>query len=434
MRILYALSFCAVLAFPLAAQDDTKANDKSKGETAKKEPKVTKKAAPEIVEEEEEEQFTALTIGSKAPALDVEHWIQDGNGKYPHVTDFEKGKVYVVEFWATWCGPCIASMPHIAELQEQHSDTVQVVSITREDVETVNQFLKREVSSRGRKEAKEDVEEEEEEKPMTYRDLTSVYCLTADPDDSSSADYMEAAGQNGIPCAFLVGKTGEIEWIGHPMVMDEPLEAVLDDTWDRAAFKKEFELEQKVDLLRGQIVRFMRSGKPKQALKLLNESLSDEALKEHHDGLQTMKMQVLVTTDGFEEEAVEYMLARLNDKKHTPESANNLTWMIYQLADVGRFEDDEVTKKALQLAESKVEGSGQLKPYILDTVAHLMSLQGRIDEAIKAQKEAIELIDESQKDDLREFLNELKSQKGESDDDEEAKKDADEESDKDGDE
>ena len=60
-----------------------------------------------------------LTIGSDAPAIDVEHWVQDGKGKFKPVTEFAKGKVYVVEFWATWCGPCIMSMPHLVELQNK---------------------------------------------------------------------------------------------------------------------------------------------------------------------------------------------------------------------------------------------------------------------------------------------------------------------------
>jgi len=55
--------------------------------------------------EAEETEGPMLTIGSKAPSIDVEHWVSDGNGKFKPVTEFEADKVYVVEFWATWCGP-----------------------------------------------------------------------------------------------------------------------------------------------------------------------------------------------------------------------------------------------------------------------------------------------------------------------------------------
>jgi thiol-disulfide isomerase/thioredoxin len=137
-----------------------------------------------------------LTIGSPAPAIDIEHWVQDGEGKYKPVTEFKKDKVYVVEFWATWCGPCIMSMPHIAQLQADYADKdVQVISISDEDLDTVKEFLERD-NGEGE----------------TFADVTKGYCLTTDPDKSVYADYMEAAGQNGIPTAFIVGKTSAIRW------------------------------------------------------------------------------------------------------------------------------------------------------------------------------------------------------------------------------
>ncbi len=42
--------------------------------------------------------------------------------KGDEVKKFEEGKVYIVEFWANWCGPCIVMMPHISELQQQFKD------------------------------------------------------------------------------------------------------------------------------------------------------------------------------------------------------------------------------------------------------------------------------------------------------------------------
>lgn len=50
-----------------------------------------------------EEDAALLTIGSKAPPLNVEHWISNGNGQFKPVTTFTPGRVYVVEFWATSC-------------------------------------------------------------------------------------------------------------------------------------------------------------------------------------------------------------------------------------------------------------------------------------------------------------------------------------------
>lgn len=59
----------------------------------------------------------ALTIGSPAPPIGIAHWVAGRKVPAPINYAFEPGKVVVVEFWATWCAPCIASMPHLASLQ-----------------------------------------------------------------------------------------------------------------------------------------------------------------------------------------------------------------------------------------------------------------------------------------------------------------------------
>ena len=75
-----------------------------------------------------------LGIGSEAPALDVEHWVQDGNGFFKPVTTFDAGKVYVVEFWATWCGPCIQQIPYLKKIQKEfRGKNIKFVSISTDE-------------------------------------------------------------------------------------------------------------------------------------------------------------------------------------------------------------------------------------------------------------------------------------------------------------
>ena len=45
-------------------------------------------------------------------------------------------------------------------------------------------------------------------------------------------NWMEPAGQTGIPAAFIIDREGRVAWIGHPMEMDEPLAEVMAGTWD----------------------------------------------------------------------------------------------------------------------------------------------------------------------------------------------------------
>lgn len=241
-----------------------------------------------------------LTIGSQAPSLDIEHWVQDGNGKFKPVTEFAKGKVYVVEFWATWCGPCIASMPHLVETQNKYADKgVQIVSISDEDLETVDKFLERKFKPTPAKKSGDEKEAEESgDQPKTYRELTSAYCLTTDPDRSASKDYMEAAGQNGIPCAFIVGKDQKIEWIGHPMSMDKALADIVDDKWDRAAFAEQFAESQKMNLLMAKVMRSAQSGDTEEAMELIESALADADSPQAKAQLQGMKVQVKMSKVG----------------------------------------------------------------------------------------------------------------------------------------
>ena len=139
----------------------------------------------------------SLKIGDPAPALKATKWLQG-----TEVKSFEKGKIYIVEFWATWCGPCIVMMPHMSEMQQEYKDKgVSFIGYTAKDNRGNNQeSVSKFVEGRGPK--------------LKY---TFAY---ADDRDTYEA-WMTAAGQGGIPCCFVVDKETRIAYIGHPMYLDD---------------------------------------------------------------------------------------------------------------------------------------------------------------------------------------------------------------------
>ena len=125
----------------------------------------------------------------------------------------EKGKIYVVEFWATWCGPCRASMPHLTEIQKKYDGKgVTVVGVSKEPLDIVKPFVEQAGEQMG-------------------------YTVAIDPENRVTDGYMKAFERSGIPAAFIVDGTGHVVWVGHPMDgMDEYLEQIVTGTYDMAAY------------------------------------------------------------------------------------------------------------------------------------------------------------------------------------------------------
>lgn len=350
-----------------------------------------------------------LTIGSEAPALDVEHWVQNGEGKFKKVSKFEKDKVYVVEFWATWCGPCIMSMPHIVETQKKYADKgVQIVSISDEDLQTVEEFLERELPPQISEESKD---------LSNFKDLTKSYCLTTDPDGSSSKDYMQAARQNGIPCAFIVGKDAKIEWIGHPMEMDEPLDMVVAGKWDREKFATEFKERQEQEALmqdaQTQVVGLFRKKKFPEALAKLDEFIEKAKQPEMKLNLLMFKLNVHQAANSDPSEVNATFESAFKLAADDPMMANQIAWTVWEMKEAGRIESKDILKGAIDLArKASSKQEGNMKAMVLDTVAHLEYALGNGQEALKVQEEAVSLADAQGKEQLTEFLEELREEFG----------------------
>lgn len=331
-----------------------------------------------------------MTIGSTAPPIDIEHWVSTGNGQFEQFNEFESGKVYVVEFWATWCGPCVASMPHLADLQKKYAEQgVTVVSVSDEPLETVEKFLEREVM--GAQAHAPGEEASADEAPQTYADLTSVYCLTTDPDGSVKNDYFRAAGQRGIPCAFIVGKDGVVEWIGHPMAMDEPLEQIVTDSWDREAFAEAFRAKQQLEKLFQSAAAAAQQGD----YDAFDTAVAEiEALKLPEDmaGRVPMMLRQLdqVATMTMLSNDPERAIARMNEQAAGMNlmQATNLGAQIMQQNARGKEIKPEVVDAVIAIIEEKSDAD---KPVgaVFYTLAGLYHAKGDLDKAIELQEQAV---------------------------------------------
>jgi thiol-disulfide isomerase/thioredoxin len=146
-------------------------------------------------------QANAAQLGMPAPALNVAEWVK---GKAVNLNEGKGKNIYVVEFWATWCPPCRASIPHLTELQKKFKDqSVTFIGVSDETVSVVKPFVNK-------------------------MGVKMEYTVAVDKDQKTSAAYMGAFGIGGIPHAFVVDKTGAIVWHGHPMDgLDKAIEAVL---------------------------------------------------------------------------------------------------------------------------------------------------------------------------------------------------------------
>lgn len=121
-----------------------------------------------------------VSVGQGAPEISATDWLNAPRLSLAKL----RGKIAVVEFWATWCPPCRKTIPHLVELHKTYRDKgVVIIGLTDEPKSKVEPFAG--------------------QMGMTY----AVGCGS-----QSKGVY----GVRGIPHAFVVDVAGKVVWRGHP--------------------------------------------------------------------------------------------------------------------------------------------------------------------------------------------------------------------------
>lgn len=216
---------------------------------------------------------------------------------------------------------------------------------------------------------------------------TMGYTVAFDDAGKTYADYMTAAGQRGIPTAFLVDKTGKIAYIGHPANMDIPMARVANGTWDPVKGPEDM---QAMTAMRNKIASGARSVNAENAAELLG--LVRDFTKrwpEVAGSLNSAKYSILVAAGEHAEAGV---LGRelVQEAIHNKDSGtlNQIAWGIVDPEVKAKHRDISL---ALWAAEVAANLSEHKDAAILDTLARAHFWIGGIERAIQIQEQAVEL-------------------------------------------
>lgn len=119
--------------------------------------------------------------------------LQDRAGRKVSLSDF-KGQVVLIDFWATWCGPCRQSMPHLQDLHRKYADNGLVIM-------GIN------------------MEGPERDVLHYIEDGGYTFTILFDRSKAVSRSY----GVRGIPHSVLIDRRGAVQYVGHPMRINDDL-------------------------------------------------------------------------------------------------------------------------------------------------------------------------------------------------------------------
>lgn len=362
-RIWIGLLMFAIGCSPAAKSSSNGSADLEHSES--NEAKVTSKATRQLAPPD-------LTVGSPAPPLKLGRFL-----KGEPVTSLELGKVYVLEFWATWCGPCIEAMPHISELQAKYPKVTFIgVNVWEEDDSAAEQFIKANGQNLKYRIARDDVPEG-----------------GGRNDGAMAKTWLAPAEVNSIPTAIVIDAKGRIANITHPMALEECLPQIIKGTWDLDAAAQQRLLSESSQRARRKFNERMQALAKSEPTDETPEELDRiaEEFPDQADILGLIKFKVLVMLDGKTEQTLAAGRTVLKGELGgNPQALNEMALAIVA-PERPKQAAEELNSFALEVAK-KMDNLVQKKnPIAANTLARALFVNGDARGAANAQRRAIQI-------------------------------------------
>ncbi|MNG79235.1 Thiol-disulfide oxidoreductase ResA [compost metagenome] len=315
-----------------------------------------------------------LNVGDPAPAISYSKWLKGKQFK-----TFDPNQIYVMEFWATWCSPCKAAMPHLTVLQKQYEGKISFVGVNVWEKIPKGQSYDTVVPA--------------VEKFVRGNDANMGYSVIVDDKDQGMGNkWLRAAGQNGIPASFVV-KENHIIWVGHPGQLDSIIPQVLNGSYDMKVFKeksdkaaqKAREESEAMMAMFNPIQEALTAKDHKKAFELMDKLVAEKP--DFKISMSLLKFKTLLT-DVDEKQAIAFAIEFQKEYKTAPSLF---------LGEV--YKTDNLSKDTYAWVADNFGSTKEVSnPLILDALATCYAKAGQYAKAVDNQTKALAIAEKALKD------------------------------------
>ncbi|MGQ0628070.1 MAG: TlpA disulfide reductase family protein [Phycisphaerales bacterium] len=314
--------------------------------------------------------LTFLKVGDAAPGLAFERALSGTWAELAH--EPERGKVYVLEFWATWCSVCRRSLKGLDELVARHAGK-GMIALAVNGVDGRGETLER------------------AERFIAGLTTKPTFPMVFDKGPATRGAYLRPARITGLPAAFVIDKEGRIAWIGNPVREREDFERVVDecvnDRFDRSAAVERFkgvlarraEEDERASGLQVKLREATRAGDHAGAMAAMDALMALD--RERFGRLAISRFEVMLRGRGDADGAVAYARTVIEgDGAEEAEVLEQLAWALLDVPALSALPAARVTL-ALTAAEKAADLTLMEDDRALDTLARAWSAKGDLAKA-----------------------------------------------------